>query len=305
MALRCLAGALEIQGYDWGQFANQQYWTEDTTRATEVVFPGTVADERLGFSPGVAVAAVAEVDCVLPGSSVGPVVVVEGCFNLCDESVGEHDRAAWAAVPVDTQAAVFAEFFDCEEELVQIAAPLVAAGPDIFAEVGKDVLALGCADADAGADAAWVPGLGLFTIPGVIAEVGNDVTAAGCKEADAGADAAWGRGFGRLPIPGIVAEVGNDVLDAGCMEAAYGPGFGRPTITAVDAERSDDVLRDLLDLREAVLAAQDVPGRSKQQCFAAVRSAIARSTEISDLSPVAAAVLAEIQTHIGRPPSVL
>ena len=30
MALRCLAGALEIQGYDWGQFAYQQYWTEDT-----------------------------------------------------------------------------------------------------------------------------------------------------------------------------------------------------------------------------------------------------------------------------------
>jgi hypothetical protein len=300
-ALRCLAGALEFQSYDWGRFANQQYWTEDTTWAAEVVLPGTVADERLGFSPGVAVAAVAEVDCVLPGSSVGPMVVVEGCFNLCDESVGEHDRAVWATVPVDTQAAVFAEFFDCEEELVQIAAPLVAAGPDIFAEVGKDVLALGCADADAGADAAWVPGLGLFTIPGVIAEVGNDVTAAGCKEADAGADAAGGPGlglltipgviaevgndlsdagckeadagadsalgpgFGRLPIPGIVAEVGNDVLDAGCMEAVYGRGFGRPTITAVDAERSDDVLRDLLDLREAVLAAQDVPGRSKQQ----------------------------------------
>ena len=86
------------------------------------------------------------------------------------------------------------------------------------------------------------------------------------------------------------------------MESAYGPGFGRPTITAVDAERSDVVLRDLLDLRDAVLAGQDVPGRSKQQCYAAVRSAIARSTEISDLSPVAAAVLAEIQLHIGRLP---
>jgi hypothetical protein len=117
MALRCLAGALEIQGYDWGQFAYQQYWTEDTTRATEVVFPGTVADERLG-SPGTAVATVAEVDCVFMGSSDEPMVVVEGCSNLCDESVGEHDRAVWATVPVDTQTAVFAEFFDCEEELL-------------------------------------------------------------------------------------------------------------------------------------------------------------------------------------------
>ncbi len=36
MALRCLAGDLEIQGYDWGLFANQQYWTEDTTRAGQV-----------------------------------------------------------------------------------------------------------------------------------------------------------------------------------------------------------------------------------------------------------------------------
>jgi hypothetical protein len=248
-ALRCLAGALEFQSDDWGRFANQQYWTEDTTWAAEVVLPGTVADERLGFSPGVAVAAVAEVDCVLPGSSVGPVVVVEGCFNLCDESVGEHDRAAWAAVPVDTQAAVFAEFFDCEEEFVQIAAPLVAAGPDIFAEVGKDVLALGCADADAGADAAWVPGLGLFTIPGVIAEVGNDVTAAGCKEADAGADAAGGPGFGLLTIPGVIAEVGNDItaacgedadVDAGA-DAAWVTGLGLFTIPGVIAEVGNDV----------------------------------------------------------------
>ena len=47
VALRCLAGALEIQGYDGGHFANQQVWTEDTTMSAKGVFPGTVADERL------------------------------------------------------------------------------------------------------------------------------------------------------------------------------------------------------------------------------------------------------------------
>ena len=124
-----------------------------------------------------------------------------------------------------------------------------------------------------------------------------------------------GPGFGRFTIPAV------DV-------AALGPGFGRLTIPAVDAEvlllpavaegldtvaevgnkgsaacskEEDAVLRDLLDLREAVFAAQDRPGRSQQQCFAVVRSVIARSSEIFDLSPVAAAVLAEIQLHIGQP----
>ena len=51
VALRCLAGALELQGCDWGHFANQQVWTEDSTMAADGVFPGTVANERLGFSP--------------------------------------------------------------------------------------------------------------------------------------------------------------------------------------------------------------------------------------------------------------
>ena len=35
VALRCLAGALEIQGYDGGQFANQQVWTEDITMSAK------------------------------------------------------------------------------------------------------------------------------------------------------------------------------------------------------------------------------------------------------------------------------
>jgi hypothetical protein len=39
VALRCLAGALELQGYDWGFFANQQVWAEDTTKAAEGAFP--------------------------------------------------------------------------------------------------------------------------------------------------------------------------------------------------------------------------------------------------------------------------
>ena len=62
---------------------------------------------------------------------------------------------------------------------------------------------------------------------------------------------------------------------------------------------TDDVFRDLLDLREAVLDAQDMPGKSQQQCYAGVRSALAISAELSDLSPAAAAVLAEIKVHIG------
>jgi hypothetical protein len=44
-----------------------------------------------------------------------------------------------------------------------------------------------------------------------------------------------------------------------------------------------------------------VPGRSQQQCFAVVRSALERSAELSDLSPAAAVVLAEIQLHMGQP----
>ena len=176
-------------------------------------------------------ATVSEVECVLPGSADEPVVVAKGCRDLCDESVGEHDRAVWATVPVDTQVAVFAEFFDCEEELLEFAAPFGPGFgpltiPVVIAEVGNDLSA--ACEADAGADAAWVPD-GPLTIPGVIAEVGNDDTAAGCEEADAGADAAWVPD-GPLTIPGVITEVG----DAGA-----------------------DVLRDLLDLREAVLAAQD------------------------------------------------
>ena len=66
-------------------------------------------------------------------------------------------------------------------------------------------------------------------------------------------------------------------------------------------DEDDEVLRDLLDLREAVRDARDVPGRSQQQCFAVVRSALERSAEISDLSPAAAVVLAEIQLHMGQP----
>ena len=89
----------------------------------------------------------------------------------------------------------------------------------------------------------------------------------------------------------------SEVADA---VGAHGKGCGLLAHPSA-RERPDAVLRDSLDLREAVLAAQDVPGRSKQQCFAGVRAALVRSAEISDLSPVAAAVLAEIQLHIGQP----
>ena len=60
-------------------------------------------------------------------------------------------------------------------------------------------------------------------------------------------------------------------------------------------DEDDEVLRELLDLREVVRDARPGPGRSQQECFAIVNPALKRSAEVSDLSPAAAVVLAEIQ----------
>ena len=248
-------------------------------------------------------------------------------------SLGVHDSPARALVPGESGG-----YIDVRGHVVAalrcLAEALELQGYDV-GHFAKQAWAEGTGDAAfswcdfSGMDIATLEGAaelkGVF--PGTIAEVG------GVFAAEVGKKASLSRceqitGIGRPTSPvvqsDIIADVGGvavavqhvdvtqqveaEFFDC-CVEqttddeaaSALGPGLGLFTIPAVDAERSDAVLRDLLDLREAVHAVQDVPGRSKQQCFAAVRSALARSAEISDLSPVAAAVLAEIQLHIGQP----
>ena len=74
-----------------------------------------------------------------------------------------------------------------------------------------------------------------------------------------------------------------------------------PAATVVQPDGQDDEqLRGSLDLRDSVYEVQDVPGRTRRECFAVVRSVLLARTETFDLSPEAAAMLAEIQLHIGH-----
>jgi hypothetical protein len=234
--------------------------------AAKGVFPGTVANERLGFSPGTIGATVSEVECVLTGSAAEP-VVIEVCGGLCDEPFGDHDREVCETDPARTQTAGVVEFFECEEEFLQIAAPTFAAGPGIVSEVGNDATAVCCKEAvyeaiasarvflpwcgddiqvqeeaaiaspmvglPWGGDVAQEEELLQIAAPtfaaglSIISEVGNDATAAGCKEAFVQEEGAIAS---TMVLPWCGEVVGS--------VSALDPGFGCPAIPVVDAEET-------------------------------------------------------------------
>ncbi len=73
---------------------------------------------------------------------------------------------------------------------------------------------------------------------------------------------------------------------------------GRRPLTCSLAGRTM-ILRNLVEITDSVYEVQDVPGRVKWECFTKVRR-LAKVFEAYPLSPEAAAVLVEIQLHIGH-----
>ena len=135
VALRCLAGALELQGYDWGLFGSQQAWTEDITFAAK------------GDSHGAFGVTSAKEKGVLTGHAAEP-TGAEAFGGLCVEPSGDRGRAVCETVSASTQTACTAEFFECEEELLPSAEPTFAAGLGIVSEVGNGAMAVCCKEAD-------------------------------------------------------------------------------------------------------------------------------------------------------------
>ena len=98
-----------------------------------------------------------------------------------------------------------------------------------------------------------------------------------------------------VPVP----VHGEPSLRAGKGKGLH-PAAGPAASVVQPDEQDDDILQGLLDIRDSVYEVQDVPGRTKRECFAVVRSVLLARCETFDPSPEEAAVLAEIYLHIGH-----
>ena len=98
-----------------------------------------------------------------------------------------------------------------------------------------------------------------------------------------------------VPVP----VHGEPSLRAGKGKGLH-PAAGPAASVVQPDEQEDDILQGLVDIRDSVYDVQDVPGRTKRECFAVVRSVLLARCKTFDPSPEEAAVLAEIYLHIGH-----
>ena len=97
----------------------------------------------------------------------------------------------------------------------------------------------------------------------------------------------------------LVPVHGEPSLRAGKGKGLH-PAAGPAAFVVQPDGQDDEILRGLCDIRDSVYEVQDVPGRTKRECFAVVRSVLLARCETLHRSPEEAAMLAEMCLHIGH-----